>query len=98
MKKGDLVKRVRWSEAMSPPAGGKRYEALVDGLQKFWNDPAVVVKGPYESVASNILPSGQQYSSIRPAVDLLYKGKIYEGIFVDDVERIVVNRATGGVE
>ncbi len=98
MKKGDLVKRVKFADSMSNVHSGKRYEILLESLSEFWKDPAMVVKGPYQSIVTSELPSGQPYSSVRTAVDLLYRGKIYENIFIDDVERIVVNNRSGGVE
>ena len=97
MKKGDLVKRTRFS-GTGEVTRGKRYGILMESLQEYWKDPAVIVKGPYESIISDVLPSGQPYSSVRTAVDLLYKGKIYEAIFIDDVERIVVNNHRSSVE
>jgi|MDTB01.1.fsa_nt_gb hypothetical protein len=98
MKKGDLVKRVRFTDPMVRQTTGKRYEVLLESLSEYWKDPAVVVKGPYESIVASELPSGRPYSSVRTAVDLLYRGKVYENIFIDDVERIVVNQHLGDVE
>ncbi len=98
MKKGDLVKRVKFTDPMVTSGSGKRYDILLESLSEYWKDPAVVVRGPYESIVASELPSGQPYSSVRTAVDLLYRGKIYENVFIDDVERIVVNQHAADIE
>ena len=97
MKKGDLVRRVRFS-GNGELGSGSRAALLRESMKEFWKDPAIVVKGPYESVFSNELASGRPYSSVRMAVDVLYKGQIYEGIYIDDVERVVINHRQDSIE
>ena len=88
MKKGDLVRRVRFSELADAGTIGHRAQEILQLHEEYWREPAVVVKGPYESSRSHETTSGQPYVAMHSAIDVLYRGTIHEGITVGDFERV----------
>jgi|1_EtaG_2_1085319.scaffolds.fasta_scaffold02516_1 hypothetical protein len=85
MKKGDLVKRVRFGIENVP---GKRAEKALAESRQWWSDPAVVVRGPYEAVRPETTSGGQQYSKVYRAIDVFYHGQLMSSLPADDFNRI----------
>ena len=85
MKKGDLVKRVRFGIENVP--GRRAQEALAES-KKWWSDPAVVVRGPYEAIRSETSTTGQPYSKVYRAIDVFYQGQLMSELPADDFNRV----------
>ena len=88
MKKGDLVRRVRFSELADAGTIGHRAEEILQLHQEYWKESAVVVRGPYENSRSYETKSGQPYVAMHSAIDVLYRGSIHEGMAAGDFERV----------
>ena len=81
MRKGDLVKRVRFGVEGTP---GRRAQQVLEDSMRRWEEPAVVVKGPYE--AMKVVSDGHEH--IYHAIDILYRGQLYKKLHADDFDRV----------
>ena len=53
-----------------------------------WNDPAVVVRGPYECSFRREFDDGSKLTTVYRACDIMHKGVLYEKISVEHLERV----------
>jgi len=63
--------------------GHRARQVLEDSLRR-WEEPAVVVKGPYEAVRV----AGNGHEHVYRAIDILYRGQLYKQLHADDFDRV----------
>ena len=85
MRKGSLVKL-----RTLPVEGGK--SILIEDCDKEtqieWQDPAVIIRGPYERSFRREFPDGSKMTEVYKACDIMHKGVLYEGISIEHLDRV----------
>ncbi len=80
MRKGQLVKRTRFSGIRQP---------VSSALRQQWNKTAVVVKGPYEKQVHHTGAAGiTVHTEVILCIDILVEGILIKGLKASDFERI----------
>tara|TARA_R100000808_G_scaffold25071_1_gene61283 strand:+ start:8616 stop:8912 length:297 start_codon:yes stop_codon:yes gene_type:complete len=55
------------------------------GKNSFWNEPAVIIKGPYEhSATTEIAGTCNRLTEVYMAIDILHKGRIWTGLKIEN--------------
>ena len=80
MRKGDLVRRIRFDTRVP--------ENLVEELRVKWKDPCMVVRGTYEGHISYENRSGQKITEISPVIDVMHLSGVIKGVPVEHFERL----------